>query len=184
MLYSTGHSGYGDWKKRCPRTKIQQKGETPFQLPISRQLKPTAPLLPHPQGERDQLLRDLQELILAMTDKTQASKTLGKSSFADTHFKKKKNLIPGQNRDFLDPRSLTQQSAVVLLSCQCSCWLIHRRGSAQILDARTESSVQVQLILLRVRAAGKTPALFPALLIASKGSRAGKCHNSIYESKS
>lgn len=120
-----------------------------------------------------------------MTDKTQASKTLGKSSFADTHLKKKKkNLIPGQNRDFLDLRSLTQQSAVVLLSCQCSCWLIHRRGSAQILDARTESSVQVQLILLRVRAAGKTPALFPALLIASKGSRAGKCHNSIYESKS
>lgn len=32
-------------------------------------------------------LQDLEELILAMTDKIQASKTLGENSFGDTDFK-------------------------------------------------------------------------------------------------
>lgn len=111
VFYSTGHSGYRDWKKRCQRIKIKQKGRTPLQLPISRQLKPTAPLLP-PSSGRDQLLQDLQELILAMTDKIQASGSLGENSFVETDLKKtqqqQQQLVPGQNRDFLDPRSPTR----------------------------------------------------------------------------
>lgn len=57
---------------------------------------------------------------------------------------------------------------MVLRSCQCSCLLIHTRGSAQLLDARTKSPVQVQLGLLQVRATSKTPAAFPCHLVVSK----------------
>lgn len=74
-VYSTGHGRHRDGKRGCRRTNIKQKGKRPLQLPISRQIKPAAPLLP-PSSGRDRLLQDLlQELIPAMTDKTQASKT-------------------------------------------------------------------------------------------------------------
>lgn len=67
--------------------KNKTEGENTFTAANLQATKALTPLLP-PSSERDWLLQGLQELILAMTDKTQASKTLGENSFIESDVKK------------------------------------------------------------------------------------------------
>lgn len=74
-------------EEEIPKNKNKAEGRNAFPAANLQASEAHSPLPPHPQGQTDQLLQDLQELILPMTDTTQASKTLGKNSSVYTHLK-------------------------------------------------------------------------------------------------